>query len=225
MTRVSRTAGTKVVASGLTVPPVNVGVRSTPNYASLAKQAIHSLPNGGKVFAGQRADAFHVDLGSIFDLGVLRPFEAAHLIPSANAMGVNGVQDFNVHSIAIQVKKSDVSRYGHWPADVMSPNAVIGVWATASRQKSKVWDDASSQWVGHGSWQQVSRLGNPLFNEVIVPMAQKDKWNSVAPSQDSQFASYVAKPELAGLLRSSTPESSRTSRPTPRIAPTSWPSC
>ncbi|MEO7059700.1 MAG: DUF4331 domain-containing protein [Lapillicoccus sp.] len=200
VTLVDRRAGTKVLAKDLTCPPVNVGVRSTPNYANLAKQAIHALPGGGKVFAGQRADAFHVDLGSIFDLGVLRPFQAAHLIPSAAAMGVNGVQDFNVHSIAIQVKKSDLSRHGYWPSDPMNPNSVIGVYASASRQKSKAWDDSQSRMVGFGPWQQVSRLGNPLFNEVIVPMAEKDRWNSLPVSWDSQFAQYVAQPELAGLL-------------------------
>ncbi|WP_295696794.1 DUF4331 domain-containing protein [Lapillicoccus sp.] len=200
VTVVDRVKGTKVIAKDLLCPPVNVGVRSTPNYAQLAKQAIWDLPNGGKVFAGQRADAFFVDLGSIFDLGVLRPFQAAHLIPSAAAAGVNGLQDFNVHSIAIQVKKNDISRYGYWPSDVMNKNAVIGVWATASRQKSKAWDDSQSRMVGYGPWQQVSRLGNPLFNEVVVPMAEKDRWNSLPVRKDSEFAQYVAKPELAGLL-------------------------
>ena len=195
VTVVDRVKGAKVIAKDLLCPPVNVGVRSTPNYANLAKQAIYHLPNGGKVFAGQRADAFFVDLGSIFDLGVLRPFQAAHLIPSAAAAGVNGLQDFNVHSIAIQVKKTDLTIHGRTPSDPMNKDSVIGVWATASRQRSKAWDDGECKMVGYGSWQQVSRLGNPLFNEVVVPMAQKDRWNSLPVRQDSQFAEYVAKPE------------------------------
>ena len=106
-----------VLASGLTVPPVNVGIRSTPNYAStFTNAAIHDLGHGRRVFAGQRAEGFHVDLGSIFDLGVLRPFEFAHLIPSAAAMdGINGTQGVNVHSIAIQVPITDVARHGRRP--------------------------------------------------------------------------------------------------------------
>ena len=103
----------EVLGRNLRVPPVNVGVRSTPNYAATFTQAaVHSLGHGRRVFAGQRAESFHVDLGSIFDLGTLRPFEALHLIPSANAVGVNGGQGLNVHSIALQVPFSEVTRHG-----------------------------------------------------------------------------------------------------------------
>src|SRR4029077_8503187 len=110
-----------------------------------------------QVFAGQRADAFHVDLGSIFDLGTLRPFEAAHLIPSASAAGVNSLQGFNVHSIAIQVPITEISRHGDLPSNAMNPGAVIGVWASASRRASRIFDKASGSYVGHGPWSQVSR--------------------------------------------------------------------
>jgi hypothetical protein len=189
----------KVLGKNLPCPPVNVGIRSTPNYASLGNAAVQSIGNR-KVFAGQRADAFWVDLGSIFDLGALRPFQNLHLIPSAAAAGVNGVQGFNVHTIALQVPISDVSRKGDVPTDVMDPSSVIGVWATASRQKSRVWDDKKKCYVGHGPWEQVSRLANPLFNEVLVPMAEKDRWNHLDPTADSQFAQYVNKPELGSLL-------------------------
>jgi len=191
----------QVLARGLTVPPVNVGVRSTPNYAATFTQAaVHDLGGGRRVFAGQRADAFHVDLGSIFDLGVLRPFAAAHLIPSAAAMGVNGVQGVNVHSIALQLPFSDVARGGHTPHNVLDPGSVIGVWASASRRRAKVFDAQAGRSVSYGPYRQVSRLGNPLFNEVIVPMAEKDLWNSLDPRQDGRFAKYVTKPELARLL-------------------------
>jgi hypothetical protein len=192
-----------VLASGLTVPPVNVGVRSTPDYANrFTNAAVHELGHGhGRVFAGQRADPFHVDTGSIFDLGVLRPFEFAHLIPSAMAMdGVNGLQGFNVHSIAIQVPIREVSRYGGTPDDALAPGAVIGVWASASRRKSKVFDAKRGKSTSYGPYQQVSRLANPLFNEVIVPMAEKDLWNSLQPYQDRRFAKYVLNPELQRLL-------------------------
>jgi hypothetical protein len=190
-----------VLASGLTVPPVNVGVRSTPDYANrFTHAAVHELGHGRRVFAGQRGDPFHVDTGSIFDLGTLRPFEFAHLIPSAAMAGVNGLQGFNVHSIAIQVPISDLTRHGRIPRNVADPAAVIGVWASASRRKSKVFDARQGRSVGYGPYQQVSRLANPLFNEVIVPMAEKDLWNALPPYQDSRFAKYVLHPELQRLL-------------------------
>ena len=189
------------LASNLTTPPVNIGPRSTPNYAStFTNAAIHGLGNGRKAFAGQRAEGFFVDLGSIFDLGTLRPFQNLHLIPSAAAVGVNGTQGLNVHTIAIQVPKSDLTKGHKNPTNVSSLDSVIGVWASAKRQASKVWDAQSRSWHGHGAFHQVSRLGNPLFNEVIVPMALKDRWNHVPPHDDSQFANYVLHPELAGLL-------------------------
>ncbi|MGC4943561.1 DUF4331 domain-containing protein [Kribbella sp. DT2] len=190
----------RILARELAAPPVNVGPRSTPDYAKLAGQAIHTIGTNRKVFAGQRADGFFADLGSIFDLGTLRPFQAAHLIPSAAAMGVNGLQGSNVHTIALQVPISDLTRDGKTPKDVMDAKSVIGVYATASRQQSKIFDDLLGLSLWHGPYKQVSRLGNPLFNEVIVPMAEKDKWNSRPPSEDKKYAQYVTKPELAGLL-------------------------
>ena len=200
VTRVERTGRSTTLGTHLGVPPVNIGPRSTPNYAAtFTSAATHSLPGGRRVFAGQRADGFHVDLGSIFDLGTLRPFEALHLIPSAAAVGVNGVQATNIHTIAIQVPKSDLTRNGNSPTNVADAASVIGVWATASRQQARV-HDSYGRSSCHGPWMQVSRLGNPLFNEVIVPMADKDRWNALAPSSDNQFAAYVTKPELAQLL-------------------------
>lgn len=189
----------KVLGQGLATPPVNVGKRSTPDYASLGAQAVHQLGRR-RVFAGQRADAFHVDLGSIFDLGALRPFNEAHLISMPNMNGKNAVQSYNVHTIAIQVPIYEVTAGDGVPTDPMSKRAVIGVWATASRRKGRVYDAKHGKFVGNGPWVQVSRLGNPLFNEVIVPMAEKDAWNSAPPANDAKYTKYVNKPELAGLL-------------------------
>ena len=200
---VTRVAGgtSTLLAHDLTVPPVNVGVRSTPDYdATFTAPAVHKLPGGRKVFAGQRAESFHVDLGSIFDLGTLRPFQAAHLIPSAAAVGVNGTQGLNVHTIALQVPKADLLKYSAAGKDVMDPGSVIGVYASASRQKTRMFDSSTGKTTGTGPFAQVSRLANPLFNEVIVPMSQKDRWNATAPKGDAAFAKFVAKPELAGLL-------------------------
>ena len=198
---VTRTAGgsSKVLASDLTCPPVNVGWRSTFEYDDIAAQTFHSIAGGRKVFAGQRGDAFHVDLGSIFDLGALRPFESHHLIPSANAGGVNGLQALNVHSIVLQVPITDLTYQGKKPTGVMDPHATIGVYASAERSKSRVHkSDGTVDNVG--PMVQVSRLGNPLVNEVIIGMGDKDRWNAQDPANDSQFQDYVNHPGLAGLL-------------------------
>ena len=163
-------------------------------------QAVHKLKGDRLVFAGQRAEGFNVDLGSIFDLGVLRPFQMAHLIPSAAAVGVNGTQGLNVHSIAIQVPIKDLTRHHDRPTDVMALSSVIGVWATASRRRVRVYSSETGKSHSAGAYRQVSRLANPLFNEVIVPMASKDRWNADKPKQDAQYAKYVSSPELAKLL-------------------------
>ena len=189
-----------LIGSSIAVPPCNIGPRSTPDYPSLAQAAVRQLPTGETVFAGQRAEGFFVDLGSIFDLGTLRPFQAAHLIPSASSPGVDSLEEINVHTIAIEVPIGDLTRDGSTPSDVMAPESVIGVWGSASRQKGTTRQHGQGGSSSMGSWVQVSRLGNPLFNEVIVPMAEKDKWNARGPDQDSVYAKYVAQPELAKLL-------------------------
>ncbi|MBV8302417.1 MAG: DUF4331 domain-containing protein, partial [Candidatus Dormibacteraeota bacterium] len=150
------------------------------------------------VFAGQRAEGFFVDLGSIFDLGVLRPFQNLHLMPLPAAAGVNATKEVNVHTIAIQVPITMLTHTGALPTGVADPNAVLGIWGSASRRRVSVRETGDDEHTG--PWVQVSRLGNPLFNEVIVPMGSKDYWNAVPPSQDSNFLSYVQHPELAGLL-------------------------
>jgi hypothetical protein len=183
------------LGSGLACPPCNIGPLSTPDYPSLAAAAVHSLGGGISVFAGQRAEAFYVDLGAIFDLGDLRPFENLHatfgLGGLPKAPGVNATNHLNVHSIAIQVPISAVTRSGH---------PTIGVWTTASRQRVTIWDADNGENVSSGPFRQVSRLGNPLINEVIIPLGRKDLWNSLPPADDKQFAGYVTQPGLAALL-------------------------
>jgi hypothetical protein len=192
-------AGPQVLARGLACPPCNIGPRSTPDYPSLAQAAVHPLPGGEAVFAGQTNDGFYVDLGSIFDLLDLRPFQNLHLIPTPAAPGVDALRSFSVHTIAVQVPKTHLTRDGSNPADPAQATSVIGVWASASRQKATV-RLAGGQLVETGPFVQVSRLGNPLFNEVIVAMGDKDLWNSLPPSADQQFLHYVQHPEVAGLL-------------------------
>jgi hypothetical protein len=189
-----------VLATDLACPPCNVGVLSTPDYDELAAQAVHGIAGGRTVFAGQRLEGFYVDLGSIFDLGNLRPFENLHIGSLQAAAGVNGTNDFSVHSIALQVPKQDLTRRGANPTNPTSSDSVIGVWASASRQAAVVHDGYWSNEHQAGEWMQVSRLGNPLFNEVLVGMGFKDLWNSLPPSADARFAAGVQHPELATLL-------------------------
>ena len=199
VTRIREGHAPQVLAKRLQCPPCNIGPRSTPDYHSLAAAAVHDLPSGETVFAGQRQEGFYVDLGAVFDLGDLRPFQHLHLIPTADEPGVNATKNLNVHTIAIQVPKRHLTRRGINPTDPSDPHSVIGVWASASRQKSAM-HEANGLVIHTGPWVQVSRLGNPLFNEVIVPMGDKDRWNALPPKQDSQFLSYVLHPELAVLL-------------------------
>ena len=201
VTRVTADGKSTTLGTGLPCPPCNVGPRSTPNYSALAQAAIQSLPSGETVFAGQRDDPFYVDLGAIFDLGDIRPLQHLHLIPLPDAAGVNTLKGINVHSIAIQVPKKLLTKDGSSPSDPASAGSVIGVWTTASRRKSSIRNSAAEGGeMQAGPWVQRSRLGNPLVNEVIIPLGQKDAWNSLPPSSDSQYASSYARPELAALL-------------------------
>jgi hypothetical protein len=183
------------LGSGLACPPCNIGPLSTPDYPSLGAAAVHGLGGGISVFAGQRAEAFYVDLGAIFDLGDLRPFENLHATFGLGGLpakpGVNATNHLNVHSIAIQVPISAVTRSGH---------PTIGVWTTASRQRVTLWDADRGENVNSGPFRQVSRLGNPLINEVVIALGDKDRWNSLPPADDKQFAHYVTQPGLAALL-------------------------
>jgi Domain of unknown function (DUF4331) len=204
--RTDHHGGEKALANNLPCPPCNIGPLSTPRYAATAKKAIHNLPGNRKVFAGQRAEAFYVDLGAVFDLADLRPFQQAHEhfglhVPELTrpAPGVNATKAVNVHSIAIQVPKRDLTRDGSDPNDPASPTSVIGVWTTASRRKVRMRSDDGVV-TETGPNVQVSRLGNPLINEALIPMEQKDYWNAQYPSGDSKFVDGVAHPELAKLL-------------------------
>jgi hypothetical protein len=193
-----------VLGRDLLCPPCNIGPLSTPDYPALAHAAVHGIGGGRKVFAGQRAEGFYVDLGSIFDLGDLRPFQSLQVFAKAQGLpdqpGVNATKELNVHSLALQVPIRELTHDGWNGRDVNDSRATIGVWTSASRRAARVIEQGRGNQSESGPFVQVSRLGNPLFNEVIVPMARKDEWNALPPSDDKRFASYVAKPELAGLL-------------------------
>jgi hypothetical protein len=178
-----------VLGTHLASPPNNIGPRSTPNYDSLASAAVNTLPGGIKVFAGQRDDPFYVDLGSIFDLGGLRPFNSLHILPLPDAPGVDDVEGYNTHTIAIQVPISHL----------VDSNPTIGIYASAYRPKLRILR-ADGQQRNVGPFVQISRLGNPLVNEVLIPLGEKDYWNRQDPRNDSQFVGHYLNPELAALI-------------------------
>src|SRR6266849_6184210 len=200
-----RSGDRAVLAKNLASPPVNIGPRSTPKYTDLANSAIHDLNGAGTFFAGQRDEAFFVDLGSIFDLAALRPVQSLHLIPTpSNAPGVDTTKGFSVHTIAIQVPKSELTSASL--SDPTAASSSIGIWATASRRRARVLHNAEPEdeddalLTEAGQFIQVSRLGEPLINEVIIPLGDKDRWNNQEPVNDSQFLKYYTNPELQNLL-------------------------
>jgi len=178
-----------VLGADLPTPPDNIGPRATPNYSALAAAAVTNLPGGIRVFAGQRDDPFFVDLGSIFDLAGLRPFNPFHLIPLPPSAGRDAVAKYNTHSIAIQVPIAQL---------VHMPRTNIGIYASASRQQVRILrkDGASDD---GGPFLQVSRLGEPLINEVVIPLGLKDRWNRTDPEDDGQFERLYSAPEVSRL--------------------------
>lgn len=170
------------------MPPDNIGPRSTPNYAAIAANAVNtgSGPAAGyKEFTGQRDDPFYVDVRSIFDLAGLRPFNNLHAIPLPVEQGQDVLKGFNAHATALQVPIGELVS-GSCDNATTNKNCVIGVWSTAERGGI-----------------QVSRLGNPLVNEVVMSLALKDIFNSVPPSIDATVSAVVKRvtdPEVAGLM-------------------------
>jgi hypothetical protein len=189
VTRLQGRGRGEVIGENLPTPPVNVGPRSTPDYPALASAAVATLPGDIKVFAGQRDDPFFVDLGSVFDLAGLRPFNSLHLLPLPNMPGVDGVGGFNTHTIAIQVPISQLALMGR---------PTIGIYASASRQSVTILERDGTRRTA-GRWQQVSRLANPLINEVVIPLGEKDRWNATEPENDAQFVGRYTEPEVTRL--------------------------
>ncbi|MCA1614747.1 MAG: DUF4331 domain-containing protein [Acidobacteria bacterium] len=206
---------TFTLGTNLPTPPVNIGPRSTPNYeTNLAEPAISTVPTGAgdiKLFAGQRDEGFYIDVGSIFDLVGLRPFNSAHLAPLPTSNGVDGTAGYNVHTIAIQVPTQLLTATGQLPTGASDPNAIIGVYSTASRPSTRVLNTNGTQTqtgncaAGQGipgadaSCVQVSRLANPLFNELFIPMGtsptvsenDKDLYNAQLPATDINRIDFV----------------------------------
>ena len=212
------TFSTFVLGTNLPTPPVNVGVRSTPNYeTNLAEASISTVPTGFgdiKLFAGQREEGFFVDLGSAFDLLGLRPFNSAHLAPLPTSRGVDALAGKNVHTIAIQIPTQLLTRTGALPTGPSDPSAIIGVYSTASRPGTTVLNTNGTRTADlnaacgtaaapggilpSASCVQVSRLGNPLVNELLIPMGtsttvsenDKDLFNATLPGTDSNRVDF-----------------------------------
>ena len=184
--------GEAILTDGTVAPP-NIGPRTTPKYKDLAALGIHELSDGTSVFTGPRDDPFFADVASIFDLGGLRPFNDAHLFPLDKGKGTDSLAGYNVNTVAVQVPIAALTNDGAPVTAADGANAVIGVWGGASRM-SMVVDGAEGDWV------QVSRLGNPLINEVIIPLGMKDAWNASSPADDAQYEQYYLNSELAAIV-------------------------
>ena len=194
-------------------PVDNIGVKTIPNYAAYAAKHIHSVTIPGcampaKVFVGQRQDPFAVNLGTIFDL-VNAPVAVITNPALINAVA-NTLDDANVTTLAVEVHKSCLT----------ASDTVIGGWTTASLRQSRLLNPNPPS--GHqaaeksgGAWVQMSRLGMPLVNEVVIGLKDKDKFNASAPRGDGQFIDYVTNPTLPALLE--------IALALPGIAPTNFP--
>ena len=192
--RMDRRSGRRgrLLGGGFYVPPANIGPRVTPNYEdNLGSQAVYNLPGGGKVFAGQRDEYFYIDLGGTFD--------ALNLRSIGENGGIDRTQGYNVSTIAIEVPIQEVTRTNTVPETSTDDDAVIGVWATASRRSTRVINDDGTRG-STGDWKQISRLGNPLVNEVVIPLKLKDAFNSLSPQNDAVAAPFVLDPELAQIM-------------------------
>lgn len=199
-------AFTAIVTNGV-VPPNNIGPRSIDNatvglgmpYSTLMTNAIATATTTEKVFCGPVDDPFFVDLAGAFDVGNFRPEFNANNNNTVNPPK-DGLARFNVHTIALQIPINLLQKDGKTGAQattILDPDFVIGVWASASRQQVKTLSAGAS--TGTGNWVQVSRLGMPLTNEVIIPVGMKDKWNQVVTNNtttEAPFNQYFKNPEL-----------------------------
>lgn len=188
-----------IVSSGI-VPPPNIGPRSIESpvglnttYANLMQQAITTASTGEQVFCGPVDDPFFVDLGGVFDLGNL---------PRQNGNFRDGLGQFNCHAICIQIPIGTLLKAGvpATPVNILDADYVIGIWASSSRQVTRTLNTNGGGYNDSGNWVQVSRLGMPLTNEVVIPIGYKDYWNSITPYDeigDTVLDPFFYNPELA----------------------------
>jgi len=152
--------------------------------------AITPLAGGGQVFAGQREDPFFGDIGDIFDLVAIRKGTGA------SGGGKDFFAGYGVHTVSLQVPLSQLDNGG---------NHIVGIWSASERPKVTV-EVKGNEIQRSTKWVQVSRLGNPLINELLIPTGLKDKWNASTPDKDKQFEQYYSSPVLAKLLNQLYPQ-------------------
>lgn len=194
-----------IVTNGM-VPPPNIGPRSIQNgtvglgaqsYENLMMSAIATATAGEKVFCGPVDDPFFVDLAGAFDVGNFRPDNSNNTVNTPK----DGLARFNCHTIALQIPISMLQKNGlsvSQATSILDSDFVIGVWASASRRQVKTLTTNGEKNFS-GNWVQVSRLGMPLTNEVIIPIGMKDKWNTKTPygGNDLAYAGFFSNPEVA----------------------------
>jgi hypothetical protein len=196
-------------------PADNIGTKTIPDYAGYAAKHVYNVTvpgctGQGRVFVGQRQDPFAVNLGPIFDL-VNAPLSVITDPSQINVAAANSIQDENVTELALEVPIACLTGNG---------NGVIGGWTTASLRQGTLLNPNPKPGLGTtglhgGAWTQVSRLGMPLVNEVVIGLPDKDRFNGSKPKDDAQFADYVTNPTLPKLLEIALAK--------PGIAPTNLP--
>jgi hypothetical protein len=199
--------GTRKIASNVPVAPDNVGPKTIPNYDKVAAGAITPLRGGGKTFVGPRDDAFFVDLGAVFDgINIDKPGRPNIGLGNQGG-GKDDVSGYNVHSFVLQVPEREVTVDGRQVADMKAKNAVVGVWSSTERRSVSVLARGARKSSSNRGWTQVSRLGNPLINEVVIPIGQKDRFNATSPADDlKNFGKFALNPEPARLLNALFPQ-------------------
>jgi hypothetical protein len=189
----------------LVAVPSNVGPATMPNYEVLAAQGIYTDDSTGiRVFAGQRAETFYIDLGAVFDTLNLRRFPplqsgAGEDNDNVNPFGINRFSGFNVNTIAIEVPIKRITSDGKPAASTVDP--IIGTYGSTSRNKVKVLRKPGEDAVNAGPLVQVSRLANPLVNELIINTPDKDRWNGTEPNDEAQFQAFYRNPVIATALQ------------------------
>ncbi len=212
--RDGKPSGEKTIASDLPVAPSNAGTKTFPNYAKIANQAIRTVGRA-KYFAGQRNDAFFIDLGAAFDNVNLR------IALGNTGLGLDTQAGTSIQTITMQVPEEEVTRDAKAVSGPDAANATVGVWASTERRKVEVTNARYDKTKGsRGGWVQVSRLANPLVNELFVPAARKDRYNATRPDKDAaEIKRFVLEPEVArqinevetvGKLSIRAPEKDRT---------------
>jgi hypothetical protein len=210
------TARERVLARGLPVAPPNIGPKTFPNYQAFVGEATRTLPDGTRVFVGQRDDPFFIDLGATFDaINIRRP-------PGNQGGGKDDLSGMNISSVVLQLPQRLVTRDRRAVSGAGARNAVVGVYASTERRRLQVSTRAgiarrptATPSQAANPFVQVSRLGNPLVNEVIIPLGSKDQFNRTSPDRDAAlYGRFVLRPELAAVLnalfRVGAPETNRT---------------